>query len=113
MALRSLSKVVDKDLKALQRYRNLVLECLKVCWVFVPAPVYFLPCRLILSSSFPIICLFANLRAQDPDISIRRRSLDILCLLVNKQNVQSLVPDLIQFLMVWQAPLHDSGSFSC
>ena len=65
VALRSLSKVIDKDLKALQRYRNFIVDCLK-----------------------------------DPDISIRRRSLDILCLLVNQQNVTTLVPDLIQFLMV-------------
>jgi AP-1 complex subunit gamma-1 len=63
VALNTLCKVVNSDTKAVQRHRNLVVDCLK-----------------------------------DPDISIRRRALELIYALVTKSNVRALVKELLNYL---------------
>ncbi|KAL6057010.1 AP-1 complex subunit gamma [Balamuthia mandrillaris] len=65
VALNTLSKVVGKDLPAVQRHLNTIVSCLK-----------------------------------DPDISIRRRALDLTYALVNRENIQTLVREMLNFLVV-------------
>lgn len=72
-------------------------------WIF-----FSLFCFCISRSDSFCVCLasslcifqFFFLFGKDPDIAVRRRSLDILCMLVNEKNVVVLVPDLINFLTV-------------
>ena len=65
VALNTLSKVVVKNFSAVQRHRNIIVDCLK-----------------------------------DPDISIRRRALDLVYALVNHSNVKALVRELLGYLLV-------------
>lgn len=65
VALNTLSRCVKDDVKAMQRHRNTVVDCLK-----------------------------------DPDISIRRRALELIYSLVNKSNVKALVRELINYLVL-------------
>eukprot|EP01120_Amphizonella_sp_Union-15-10_P006524 TRINITY_DN2106_c0_g9_i1.p1 TRINITY_DN2106_c0_g9~~TRINITY_DN2106_c0_g9_i1.p1 ORF type:complete len:516 (+),score=92.81 TRINITY_DN2106_c0_g9_i1:159-1706(+) len=65
VALNTLCKVVGIEPEAVQRHRNMIVDCLK-----------------------------------DPDISIRRRSLELIYALVNATNVRNLVRELISFLLV-------------
>ena len=65
VALNTLSKVVSKNFPAVQRHRNIIVDCLK-----------------------------------DPDISIRRRALDLVYALVNSTNVKALVRELLGYLLV-------------
>eukprot|EP01091_Cochliopodium_minus_P019800 TRINITY_DN8439_c0_g1_i1.p1 TRINITY_DN8439_c0_g1~~TRINITY_DN8439_c0_g1_i1.p1 ORF type:complete len:831 (-),score=268.79 TRINITY_DN8439_c0_g1_i1:48-2540(-) len=65
VALNTLSKVVNKNFSAVQRHRNIIVDCLK-----------------------------------DPDISIRRRALDLVYALVNHSNVKALVRELLGYLLV-------------
>eukprot|EP00290_Baffinella_frigidus_P058635 CAMPEP_0180360018 /NCGR_PEP_ID=MMETSP0989-20121125/11664_1 /TAXON_ID=697907 /ORGANISM="non described non described, Strain CCMP2293" /LENGTH=651 /DNA_ID=CAMNT_0022351151 /DNA_START=46 /DNA_END=1997 /DNA_ORIENTATION=- len=63
VGLNTLAQVAGADLKAIQRHRGTVVDCLK-----------------------------------DPDISIRRRALDLVYLLVNGTNVKPLVNELLAYL---------------
>lgn len=65
IALNLLSKAIQIDLTAVQRHRNVIVECLK-----------------------------------DPDISIRRRALELIYVLINESNVRVLVRELLVFLEV-------------
>ena len=63
VGLNTLALLAGSDVKAIQRPRGTIVECL-----------------------------------QDPDISIRRRALDLVYLLVNGTNVRALVKELLQYL---------------
>lgn len=65
VALNTLIKVVAIEPNAVQRHRNIILECLR-----------------------------------DPDISIRRRALDLSFTLINESNVRILIRELLAFLEV-------------
>ena len=65
VALNTLIKVVAVEPNAVQRHRNIILECLR-----------------------------------DPDISIRRRALDLSFTLINEGNVRVLIRELLAFLEV-------------
>ena len=65
VALNTLIKVVAVEPNAVQRHRNIILECLR-----------------------------------DPDISIRRRALDLSFTLINQGNVRVLIRELLAFLEV-------------
>lgn len=65
VALNTLIKVVAIEPNAVQRHRNIILECLR-----------------------------------DPDISIRRRALDLSFTLINESNVRLLIRELLAFLEV-------------
>ncbi|KAH3732114.1 clathrin-adaptor gamma chain [Pelomyxa schiedti] len=65
VALNSLNKFVDADVNAVQRHREVIVECLK-----------------------------------DPDLSIRKRALELIYALVNENNVRILVRELLNFLIV-------------
>ena len=43
---------------------------------------------------------------RDPDISIRRRALDLVYLLVNENNIRVLVRELLNYLLVERRPCH-------
>lgn len=63
VALATLAKVVTRDADAIQRHRNVIVDCLK-----------------------------------DPDVSIRRRALDLIYALVTKANAKALVKELLNYL---------------
>jgi len=63
VGLNTLALLANADLKAIQRHRGTIVECL-----------------------------------QDPDISIRRRALDLVYLLVNPTNVRALIKELLNYL---------------
>ncbi len=65
VALNTLCDVVDKDVTAVNRHRQTVVECLK-----------------------------------DPDVSIRRRAMELIRELVNKSNVRVLVREMLNYLVV-------------
>lgn len=65
VALNTLSQVMSKDMQAVHRHRNTIIDCLK-----------------------------------DPDISIRRRALELGYALVNQSNIKVLVRELLNYLMV-------------
>jgi AP-1 complex subunit gamma-1 len=70
VALSTLCKCGKSDVKAIQRHRNTIVDCLK-----------------------------------DPDISIRRRALDLVYSLVNKANVKALVKELVNYLVLASSDL--------
>jgi AP-1 complex subunit gamma-1 len=63
VALNTLSKVVSVDVDAVQRHRNIIVECLS-----------------------------------DPDVSIRKRALELIYALVNDSNIKILAHELLTFL---------------
>jgi AP-1 complex subunit gamma-1 len=63
IALNLLNKAIQIDVNAVQRHRNIIVECLR-----------------------------------DPDISIRRRALELIYVLINESNVRVLVRELLVFL---------------
>lgn len=65
VALATLQRVVNVDLKAVQRHRATIIECLK-----------------------------------DPDISIRKRALDVAYALVNEENIKKMTKELLNYLLV-------------
>ena len=65
VALNTLCDVVDKDVTAVNRHRQTVVECLK-----------------------------------DPDVSIRRRAMELIRELVNRDNVRVLVREMLNYLVV-------------
>lgn len=65
VALATLQKVVSIDLKAVQRHRGTIIDCLK-----------------------------------DPDISIRKRALDVTYALVNEDNIKNMTKELLNYLLV-------------
>lgn len=83
VALNTLSQVVASDAQAVQRHRNIIVDCLKV--------------RLLLPSSSRLRCSSVH---QDNDVSIRRRALDLVYALVNETNVKMLVRELLNFLLI-------------
>ncbi|XP_063902303.1 AP-1 complex subunit gamma-1-like [Zophobas morio] len=68
IALNSLIRCVHVDIKAVQRHRDTIIECLK-----------------------------------DLDVSIRRRALELLFVLINRDNIGSLTHDILQFLHVCES----------
>jgi AP-1 complex subunit gamma-1 len=65
VALNTLSKVAHRDIGAVSRHRNTIVDCLK-----------------------------------DPDISIRRRAMELIYSLVNESNVQPLAREMLNYLVV-------------
>jgi len=65
VALATLQKVVNVDLKAVQRHRGTIIDCMK-----------------------------------DPDISIRKRALDVTYTLVNEENIKNMTKELLNYLLV-------------
>ena len=63
IALNLLNKAIQIDVNAVQRHRNIIVECLR-----------------------------------DPDISIRKRALELIYVLINESNVRVLVRELLVFL---------------
>jgi len=65
VALNTLCKVVERDVAAVNRHKNTIIECLK-----------------------------------DPDVSIRRRAMELIYSLVNKQNIRLLAREMLNYLVV-------------
>jgi AP-1 complex subunit gamma-1 len=65
VALATLQRVVNVDLKAVGRHKATIIECLK-----------------------------------DPDISIRKRALDVAYALVNEDNIKKMTKELLNYLLV-------------
>lgn len=65
VALNTLCQVVDKDITAVSRHRNTIVDCLK-----------------------------------DPDVSIRRRAMELIYSLVNDSNVRVLAREMLNYLVV-------------
>ena len=68
VALNTLVEVVHMDIAAVQRHRQVIMDCLK-----------------------------------DPDVSIRRRALELAYVLVTESNVEPMVKELVSFLAVADA----------
>eukprot|EP00916_Digyalum_oweni_P023619 GHVL01039197.1.p1 GENE.GHVL01039197.1~~GHVL01039197.1.p1 ORF type:complete len:548 (-),score=69.52 GHVL01039197.1:803-2446(-) len=73
VALTVLQDVVNVDLKAVQRHRTTIVECLK-----------------------------------DPDISIRKRALDVTYALINEENVKPMMKELLNFLLISDAEFKEN-----
>lgn len=65
VALNTLCKVVERDVAAVNRHKNTIIECLK-----------------------------------DADVSIRRRAMELIYSLVNKQNIRLLAREMLNYLVV-------------
>merc|ERR1740123_1421292 len=65
VALATLQRVVTVDVKAVQRHRATIIECLK-----------------------------------DPDVSIRKRALEVTYALVNEENIKTMTKELLNYLLV-------------
>ncbi|CEL98303.1 unnamed protein product [Vitrella brassicaformis CCMP3155] len=65
VALTTLQHVVTVDMKAVQRHRSTIVDCLK-----------------------------------DPDVSIRKRALDVTYALINEENIKTMTKELLNFLLM-------------
>ena len=78
--------------------------CLCLCF---PCAHYVLSCLLSLALTSVCTAVTGSLCLppcpQDPDISLRRRALELLFSLVNESNVQPLVAELLAYLRVTDA----------
>lgn len=108
VALQSLGRVVTTDRAAVNRHRNTIVDCLKV-----PRRR-----RRMLALGVGGVAEEAALarrrphppsaRHQDPDISIRRRALELIYAIVNESNIRSLAREMLNYLVRRARRLHET-----